>query len=181
MALFGHSGSAGAAVDALFGNLDGHTVFPFYFWGFVTGNKIKQNFFPSKFCKNQTLSLQAIEHLGAWFRQTAGNPGIGQSWERRSKPGCERLSRIPGSAGNRWLRLFQAWGQCLQPDAIQRWLNAYPALRQSRSSKVIGVINAGNIPLVGLHDLLTVLITGHSYIGKNASDDSFLYPGWPRS
>lgn len=123
------------------------------------------------------MSLQAIEHLGAWFRQTAGNPGdrpeLGEEIETRLRAVAVKN---PWFSREQVVAAFQAWGQCLQPDAIQKWLNAYPALRQSRSSKVIGVINAGNIPLVGLHDLLTVLITGHSYIGKNASDDSFLLP-----
>jgi hypothetical protein len=38
------------------------------------------------------------------------------------------------------------------------------------------VINAGNIPFVGLHDLLSVLNSGHLYFGKNSSDDKYLLP-----
>ncbi|EDO28989.1 predicted protein [Nematostella vectensis] len=35
---------------------------------------------------------------------------------------------------------------------------------------------AGNIPLVGFHDFLSVLITGHSVIAKQSSNDKHLLP-----
>jgi hypothetical protein len=38
------------------------------------------------------------------------------------------------------------------------------------------VVNAGNIPLVGLHDMLCVIASGNNYVGKNASDDQYLLP-----
>ena len=37
-------------------------------------------------------------------------------------------------------------------------------------------MNAGNIPFVGFHDFLCMLISGNNYIGKNASDDTLLLP-----
>lgn len=40
--------------------------------------------------------------------------------------------------------------------------------------KKIGVVMAGNIPLVGFHDFLTVLISGHQLLAKLSSQDSFL-------
>lgn len=40
----------------------------------------------------------------------------------------------------------------------------------------IGVIMAGNIPLVGFHDFLSVLITGHKFTGKLSSRDDRLLP-----
>jgi len=35
---------------------------------------------------------------------------------------------------------------------------------------------AGNLPLVGFHDFLSVLITGHKFIGKLSSRDDRLLP-----
>ena len=40
--------------------------------------------------------------------------------------------------------------------------------------KRIGVVMAGNIPLVGFHDFLTVLISGHTVWAKLSTQDSFL-------
>jgi hypothetical protein len=47
-------------------------------------------------------------------------------------------------------------------------------LRADKSSKRVGVAMAGNIPLVGFHDLLCVLISGHVLVAKLSSQDSVL-------
>jgi hypothetical protein len=44
------------------------------------------------------------------------------------------------------------------------------------SSKKVAVIMAGNIPLVGFHDFLSVLISGHSVLVKQSSNDKHLLP-----
>lgn len=72
---------------------------------------------------------------------------------------------------------FSAWAEALKEDQLNQWLQPYlTKLSQPRTSKTIAVINAGNIPLVGFHDLLSVLISGHIYLGKNSSDDPYLLP-----
>ncbi|HEX8516285.1 MAG TPA: acyl-CoA reductase [Bacteroidia bacterium] len=40
----------------------------------------------------------------------------------------------------------------------------------------VAVIMAGNIPMVGFHDMLCVLLSGHRFIGKLSSEDKFLLP-----
>jgi hypothetical protein len=42
--------------------------------------------------------------------------------------------------------------------------------------KIVAVIMAGNIPLVGFHDFLSVLISGHSVVVKQSSNDKHLLP-----
>lgn len=44
------------------------------------------------------------------------------------------------------------------------------------SSKKVAIIMAGNIPLVGFHDFLSVLISGHSVLVKQSSSDKHLLP-----
>jgi hypothetical protein len=44
------------------------------------------------------------------------------------------------------------------------------------SDKTIAIIMAGNIPLVGFHDFLTVLISGYSVVVKQSSNDKHLLP-----
>ncbi len=54
---------------------------------------------------------------------------------------------------------------------LVRWTNGYPAIKEKMNSFRIGVIMAGNIPLAGFHDFLSVLITGNSIIAKTSSKD----------
>lgn len=49
------------------------------------------------------------------------------------------------------------------------------ALHPSRPKR-IGVVMAGNIPAVGFHDFLMVLLCGHSITAKISSDDRLLIP-----
>jgi hypothetical protein len=44
------------------------------------------------------------------------------------------------------------------------------------SAKKIAIVMAGNIPLVGFHDFLSVLISGHSALIKQSSNDKHLLP-----
>jgi len=68
-------------------------------------------------------------------------------------------------------------GEMLQEDKLRKWINQYPGNKYQVSGiKRIGVIMAGNIPLVGFHDFLCVLMSGNVFVGKLASDDKFLLP-----
>ena len=57
---------------------------------------------------------------------------------------------------------------------MNQWLSAYDF--QIAESKNIALILAGNIPLVGFHDFLSVLITGHKVLIKTSSNDQHLLP-----
>jgi len=57
------------------------------------------------------------------------------------------------------------------------WTNSYPELKEKTVPKKVGVIMAGNIPLVGFHDFLSVLISGNNLISKTSSKDSELIAG----
>jgi hypothetical protein len=90
---------------------------------------------------------------------------------------------VKTSAKNPWftrdniLFSFSAWAEALTNEQMNQWLQPYEALlEKNHSPKTIGVINAGNIPLVGFHDFLCVIMSGNKYIGKNSSDDPYLMP-----
>ena len=63
--------------------------------------------------------------------------------------------------------------EMLDGTKLRRWLDRYPALPSSRPRNV-GVIAAGNIPLVGFFDLLCVLVSGHRCLLKPSSKDRVL-------
>ncbi|WP_286859957.1 MULTISPECIES: acyl-CoA reductase [Sphingobacterium] len=59
----------------------------------------------------------------------------------------------------------------LTAEQLNYWLQDYP---DSESAKTVGLILAGNIPLVGFHDILCVLISGFKAKIKVSSDDAGL-------
>lgn len=49
-------------------------------------------------------------------------------------------------------------------------------LKEPKDQKTVAIIMAGNIPMVGFHDLLCVLLSGHRALIKLSSDDKVLMP-----
>ncbi|HRZ42524.1 MAG TPA: acyl-CoA reductase [Bacteroidales bacterium] len=73
---------------------------------------------------------------------------------------------------------LSGWQQALMPSRINRWLKMYPELitRRDLPSANILVVMAGNIPMVGFHDLVCCLMAGHRVIAKLSSEDLHLIP-----
>lgn len=63
----------------------------------------------------------------------------------------------------------------LQKDVLVQWASSYQ-LPDHFTDKIIALIAAGNIPLVGFHDLLCVLLSGHRALIKVSSKDAVLLP-----
>ena len=70
---------------------------------------------------------------------------------------------------------INSWANKLTKENINAWLNPYQITGRSSSQNVL-IIMAGNIPLVGFHDFLGVLITGNKATVKMSSNDSVLLP-----
>ena len=68
--------------------------------------------------------------------------------------------------------------EALQPmldgDNLRRWTKGYAL--EPTTPKQVGVVMAGNLPLVGFHDMLSVLIAGHTLLAKPSTKD----PALPR-
>lgn len=62
----------------------------------------------------------------------------------------------------------------ISEEKIDFWLEKYKKKLEQKNPKSIGVILAGNIPLVGFHDLISVLISGNIFVGKTSSKDKNL-------
>ncbi len=63
--------------------------------------------------------------------------------------------------------------QFLQKDKLENWATHY-SLDDNISGKNVGIVMAGNIPLVGFHDFLCVFVSGHKQTIKLSSKDSVL-------
>lgn len=68
-------------------------------------------------------------------------------------------------------------GKSLNEEKLAQWIGNYEdKIAASNKSKTIGVVMAGNLPLVGFHDYLCVLFSGNKLKAKLAKDDSKLLP-----
>lgn len=70
------------------------------------------------------------------------------------------------------------WEQALMPSRINRWFRMYPEMRTRHNitPSTVLVVMAGNIPMVGFHDLICCLAAGHRVIAKLSSEDIHLIP-----
>ena len=62
----------------------------------------------------------------------------------------------------------------LQEDLLQEWTSKYKIDDAPAQQKNVGIVMAGNIPLVGFHDFLSVFITGHRQTLKLSAKDNVL-------
>lgn len=99
---------------------------------------------------------------------------------RLSKPSPELSAIIDTEKQyNAWftpenvLQAVTSIGKMLNVTDLAQWLNNYN-LTETQQSKKVGLILAGNIPLVGFHDVLCVLVTGNFALIKASSQDSRL-------
>ncbi|MGY2134020.1 acyl-CoA reductase [Hymenobacter sp. HD11105] len=60
----------------------------------------------------------------------------------------------------------------LDENTLSAWASRYST--EPTTPRQVGVVMAGNIPLVGFHDLLCVLLSGHLLLAKPSSDDKYL-------
>lgn len=67
---------------------------------------------------------------------------------------------------------IESWTKALKEDNLNEWLLRYDF--SAVQPKTVGLILAGNIPLVGFHDFLSVLLSGHKVLVKTSSDDQHL-------
>jgi hypothetical protein len=69
---------------------------------------------------------------------------------------------------------IQSWAKALTQENLDQWTSSYDFT--TTESKTIALILAGNIPLVGFHDFISVLVSGHNVLVKTSSDDQHLLP-----
>ncbi len=66
------------------------------------------------------------------------------------------------------------WSNLLTENNLNQWLDNYNF--NSIESKKVAIIMAGNIPLVGFHDFISVIVSGHEVLVKQSSNDKQLLP-----
>jgi hypothetical protein len=109
-------------------------------------------------------AIHILSQLGTFFKEesTKDNPVFTRAYQQNPWFTIEYTKKA-----------IAAWGEQLSTDHLNKWLSVYQNMPQPEPKNVV-VIMAGNIPLVGLHDLLSVLVCGHKAIVKLSSDDTVL-------
>jgi len=74
------------------------------------------------------------------------------------------------------LSVSQIVHQFLQRDLLENWAKDYQIPVGEPVPKKVGIVMAGNIPLVGFHDFLCCFVSGHRQVIKLSSRDPWLFP-----
>lgn len=120
--------------------------------------------------------IDAFVHLGKFLGDFSSHSTKGAS------PFHEKLRTEINAAlhYNGWftksnvLFALHQWHLALKKEHLDAWVSTYSFPEED--PKKIAIIMAGNIPLVGFHDVLSVLITGHHALIKKSSNDQRLLP-----
>ena len=88
----------------------------------------------------------------------------------------DAVSKNPWFTPNNVRRAMEGIRIMLDVSVMDRWLEKYALdhIDKENHEKIIAVIMAGNIPFVGFHDMLCVLLSGHKFLGKLSSQDKYL-------
>ena len=70
---------------------------------------------------------------------------------------------------------LKSWADTFQQDALDSWLNQYD-FSEDKIQKRVGIVAAGNVPLVAWHDIMCVWLSGHKALVKLSSKDRLLIP-----
>lgn len=123
--------------------------------------------------------LASFAQLGETLRQIlAGNDTPAASGIIRAADADTLISECP--VRNPWFTTenvryaMGANAHELTEAKLSEWLSAYPQIYKTREPRTVAVVMAGNIPLVGFHDFLTVLISGNRLLAKPSSKDAGL-------
>lgn len=73
--------------------------------------------------------------------------------------------------GNVELAVSNICAEFLQKDKLEQWISKYTPVS---NPKTVGIVTAGNIPLVGFHDFLSCFMSGHITKLKLSSKDEVL-------
>jgi hypothetical protein len=135
--------------------------------------------------------ISAFTRLGIFLGQFTAAPGTASGDERPEiedlnshfqESFAQILDREP--VLNPWFtpeflqKAMKGIASMLEEEVLQKWLLPYePGLLAGGNRRRVGLVMAGNIPLVGFHDLMCVMATGHEVLAKPSSRDGRMIRG----
>src|SRR5690554_2860509 len=133
-----------------------------------------------------TVKKNAFVQLGLFLKQFSNAPYQKQQEVLFNEEFYDAFGALINrlDQGNSWFtkdqleHAFSAWSMALKAENLEQWLAAYQL--DNEPSKTVGLILAGNIPMVGVHDVVSVLISGHKALIKLPSTDQELIAVLPK-
>ena len=121
--------------------------------------------------------IKAFEKLGILFSNkfTENSSNESEYWSSKLDKAIDLAYKY-----NTWFtedsvkKALNEWSKQLNYNSLKNWTDQYKI--EDKSEKKIAIIMAGNLPLVGFHDLLCGLILNFNCIVKLSSDDKILIP-----
>jgi len=115
---------------------------------------------------NPDQKIDALARLGKFLLSAEGLLTI-DDWSRRAQ--VHNTWFTPENVKASLLGIARNY---LDKDKLEKWAGSYEIDRTD--SYAVGVVMAGNIPAVGFHDMLCVLLSGHRLMAKLSSQDPVL-------
>ncbi|MCW3072859.1 MAG: hypothetical protein JWO44_2749 [Bacteroidetes bacterium] len=127
--------------------------------------------------------IAALAELGSFLGQFSEEGGRREEnpWNTQYYGDLQQLTETV-NIYNPWFspenvrNAIAAVAQNLEKDKLEKWIAPYRKQLDVKKPLRVAVIMAGNIPMVGFHDMLCVLISGNRFTGKLSSDDKLLLP-----
>ncbi len=127
--------------------------------------------------------IRAFIRLGSALREAFGKKEDSFTPAETAKMELLRKEADEAAFYNAWFtkdfvyRALLALGESMREEKLRKWLSAYDfAPEATFQPRTVGVVIAGNVPAVGFHDFLSVLMSGHRILGRLSSDDKKLLP-----
>jgi hypothetical protein len=124
--------------------------------------------------------ISAFNELGQFFNFILNKDSIQEAELKQKFENWEEEADFAirdAEAFNNWFTkdsinlALQSWAEALTVENLKTWTADYAF---AENPKNVGIIMAGNLPLVGFHDLLSVVISGHNALVKTSSKDDKL-------
>lgn len=112
--------------------------------------------------------LYLLARLGAFLRESMppDHALIGQAGQRNPWFTPENVHKSLTRIGE----------DMLHADRLHAWTSQYHLPENPTHSRKVGLVMAGNLPLVGFHDWLAVFLSGHQALVKLSEKDAVLLP-----
>lgn len=126
--------------------------------------------------------IKIFDRLGSFLREVKKFYAYDKDLSKYSKMFFPHFQKIINkiTIKNSWFRIedllitFDQWGKTLKKEKLKCWMNQY-SFSKKKSKKIL-VIMPGNIPMVGFHDFMCVILSGHNIIIKLSEEDNLLLP-----
>ncbi len=123
----------------------------------------------------QRKTFIAFVKLGGFLRDFCNNKAIENEWHSNLSETINLCKHKNGwFTKENVLYALRTWGEILTDINLSNWLSKYDL--KKNNPKKVAIVMAGNIPLVGFHDFLCVLLTGNKVLVKLSSNDNVLLP-----